>query len=279
MHRLSSTSLAALVCSVLLTGCVTITVPSDQAAEPSGSASAPISAAATVSSTPSPITESTPSPESVVTQPEQAPTTPAPAEPAPVTEEAPAPDPAPVDPAGYVVANEVDNPCLTDPDCRESGYIDVNHATLGPVRLVSYYKYMTPNVVPGAGYGYYAVFQNGRTIGFVQSPEYVLAHFSMSGIFAPNIEPKPQGWNIDRYGHIYMNGFGTLTIITQKDWGFDSQGTMPGASEGWHNNVTDMTIDSQGNPYIYTHQLDETIDRYVDGPTYTFNGTDWVTVD
>ncbi|MGV3016758.1 hypothetical protein [Rothia sp. 88186D007BW] len=272
MHRLIRLSLTALTSSLLLTGCISITVPNNHAAEPSEPTSAP--SVTTTSSAPSPSpAEDTPEPEqTILAQPEQAPVvvTPAPTE-TPVQAIQP--------PQEANQAPEVDNPCLTDPECKETGYIDVNHATLGPVRLVSYYKYMTPYTVPGSGYGYYAVFQNGRTIGFVKSPGYALGSFSMSGVFTPNMTERPQGWNIDRYGHIFMNSGGALTIITQKDWGFDSQGTMPGASEGWHNDVTNITIDSQGNPYIYTHQLDETISRYVDGPTYTFNGTDWVPVD
>lgn len=277
MHRLASTSLAALACSVLLTGCVTITVPGNQTAETGASASVSSSPAAT--SVPSPSSpENAPSPQSAVTQPEQAPTTPAPAQPAPVTEEAPAPDPAPVDSAGYEIADEVENPCLTDPKCEETDYVDVTHRTLGPVRVVSYYKMMSEGYVPGAGYGYYAVFQNGRTIGFVKSPGYVNG-FGMSGALTPNMSRLPQGWNVDRYGHIYMHGIASLTIITQTDWGFDSQGTMPGASEGWHNAVNKVYIDNEGNPFIYTRQLNEAGDRMIDGPTYTFNGTDWVTVD
>lgn len=153
-------------------------------------------------------------------------------------------------------------PEVTDPSAgtgEETGRVPVNHPLFGPLEVVTYFHVTSPEgAAPFQGRPSYAIYQNGRAVGYMSSPE-----GTKEVSFAPQKSLGGQVWDVatehpvDKYGNVYLSYDGGVTVLTPTAKGLDSHGTMPGAENPEYPfQHAGLRLDAAGEPMV--------IQRYVD---------------
>lgn len=149
----------------------------------------------------------------------------------------------------------VEDPCAGT--CEETGRIEVEHGTWGPLTVVSYLGDVTTDAAPSSGIGSYALYQDGRPVGYAKASARTITFGPGPALGDPKTDWNLQnGSNVDRYGNVYLSGNGPVTVLTPVQDGYSSQGTLPGGEhEIGH---AHLSIDPSGEPTIVQ-------DEFVDG--------------
>ncbi|WP_129656865.1 hypothetical protein [Rothia halotolerans] len=151
---------------------------------------------------------------------------------------------------------------------ERTGTLEVDHPDFGPLEIRTYFHVTSaPGAAPTTGDGAYAVYQDGRAVGFASSEGAQAVGFGPEPLLpVPEID-LGDGGNVDIHGNVYLAG-GGLTVLTPTESGYDSRGTLPSADgSSPFATAQSVTADPEtGEPRI----------RVQDGPGET---TDYVWVD
>lgn len=180
-----------------------------------------------------------------------------------------APDaPAPVMQAPAVESPAVGSPVLgspvqqmpTVPDTwsgawKKTDGMMVVHPNFGPLEVRLYFQQTSaPGAAPTTGEVAYALYQEGRPVGFAASaPGTQSLPPSFQGTLGMAEEDLPAGGvRVDNHGNVYFFSHG-LTVLTPTEHGYDSRGTLPNPTgEGLFANVSSVEFGAKGEPTITT---------------------------
>lgn len=147
------------------------------------------------------------------------------------------------------------DPCAANPACQETGRLEVQHPRFGPLQIVTYFEPTSPaGGVPVTGLGSYAIYQDGRAVGFKQAPG-ISTGFGPNPTGARPVLRLQGGTNIDRWGNVFLVGEG-ITVLTPTDLGYDSRGSMPGGDSPFRF-ARMATIEADGSSRIIAPQVNE----------------------
>ena len=202
------------------------------------------------------------------------------AETAPQSTESAAPS---ADPASTATGEQSDGaeqlPAVTDPcagQCTETARIPVDHPKFGAMEVVTYHEVTSaPGAAPSTGEGSYALYQDGRPVGFVPSADGV-------GVVTFGQEPKLPGqtWdlangsNVDKHGNVFLSYGDGVTVLTPTEKGYDSNGSMPPAEgEKAPFSNSGLKIDANGEATIIQKKVDENGTDTGETVEYTWDGS------
>lgn len=135
----------------------------------------------------------------------------------------------------------------------------VNHPVHGDLEIRTYFLDTPPvATAPQTGAVGYAVYQDGRAVGFAQDngsgslPMAPTAMFSTPEVHYANT-------NVDREGNIYFVSGTSVIYLTPTDDGYNSHQTLPGSTNKLFANAKSLTIDDQGIATIVATDANGTV--------------------
>ncbi len=171
-------------------------------------------------------------------------------------------------------------PEVTDPMAgtdSETSRIPVKHPKYGDLEIVTYLRVTSGGAAPSEGVPSYAVYQNGRAVGYVASPEGTKeVNFSDRKVLAGQTWEVGKDHPVDRYGNVYISYDSGVTVLTPTDKGYDSQGTMPPATDAkFPFSRAGLKLDAAGLPTVIQKVVDK--DGTATGETveWTWNGQEF----
>lgn len=122
----------------------------------------------------------------------------------------------------------------------------VHHPVQGDLEIRTYFLDTPPvATAPQTGAVAYAVYQDGRAVGFAQDNETGDLPLGITPAFSiPEVNFADT--NVDREGNVYFVSGTAVVYLTPTDTGYDSHQTLPGATNKIFANAKKLTIDDQG---------------------------------
>ncbi|WP_233438724.1 hypothetical protein [Kocuria varians] len=195
------------------------------------------------------------------------------------------------DPAATSTANATPKPAessapqtlpeVKDPNAgtdAETSRISVDHPKFGKLEIVSYLTITSGGAAPSEGLPSYAVYQNGRPVGFVSSPEGTKeVNFSSGKALAGQTWEVAKDQPVDRFGNVYLSYDSGVTVLTPTDQGFDSHGTMPGVKDSQYPfSRAGLKIDGAGTPTVIQKVVDKDGTETGKTVTWSWDGNQFV---
>lgn len=163
----------------------------------------------------------------------------------------------------YEQLRVIDDPCRDR--CVEGGRVEVKHPKYGPMTVIPYWDKREQDEGPPRGNASYALYQNGKAIGYVEDQKRDLMWFGVRPAenSAPETWKLENGPNVDKYGNVYLSYDGGVTVLTPTDQGYNSYGSMPSGVNPFQG--ADLRISPDGEPTITVAEEGEKTVMHWDG--------------
>lgn len=135
---------------------------------------------------------------------------------------------------------------------QQEDVMTVTHPTLGQLEIRTYFQDLHPGSAPSAGRVAYAVYQDGRPVGFAQGSGTQATPLLHGQTFPVPVVHEDDGRVSDAHGNVFLISGSDVVMLHPTDTGYDSQGTLPGGGNDALRNATELTIDWRGDASIVT---------------------------
>lgn len=148
------------------------------------------------------------------------------------------------------------NPCADV--CTETGRVQVEHPSLGPVEVLSYERTTQPGTAPQGKQPAVAVYRDGAPILFASYPsDEVTVSYGPEPVIGDQVWDVAGSNPVDRYGNVYLSDSAGVTVLTPVPEGYNAHGTIPtsiGAPE-FPFGSAGLTIDESGEATVHQKVL------------------------
>ena len=157
----------------------------------------------------------------------------------------------------------IDDPCADE--CVKGGSIDVYHPVYGGMTVVPYWKKQSDDQESPRGSAAYALYQKGKSVGYVEDTDRQLLWFGTRPVGEPNLDTwnLENNSNVDKYGNVYLSYNGGVTVLTPTDQGYNSYESLPSEPNAFEN--ASLKIDPSGEPTLTFDEDGISKDHHWDG--------------